>query len=395
MTAALIVDLVLVVLFAAAMISGWRQGAFSSGFAAVGVAAGLVVGLVAASFLVGVSDSTSMRLLLLLATVVLFVGAGNIVGATVGSALRDRLRSNTTRRFDSLIGSLLQLVMALVVVWLIAVPVAANAGGQLGGAIRGSRILTTMDSAAPQWVNKAPEHVARLIDVTGLPPMVSPFQQGGTEVDAPDHSIIDQGVVDAARLSVVHVLGDAESCRRRLSGSGFVSAPDYVITNAHVVAGTNSVELDTVLGLKRATVVLYDPEIDIAVLHAPDLGLAPLQIASGSAVSGQGAMAMGFPGNGPFTVTPVRVREKLNISGPDIYATGRTERQAYTLRGNIQQGNSGGPLLAESGEVLGVIFGTAVDGSETGYALTVKQVQDVVGDYVGLTEPVDTRTCVA
>lgn len=392
---ALIVDLALVLLFAAALAGGWRQGAFSSAFAAVGVAAGLVVGLGAAGLLVRVSDSASMRVLLLLATVVLFVGAGNIVGATVGSALRERLRSKATQRWDSAVGSLLQLLMAVVVVWLVAVPVAANVGGPLGSAIRGSRVLGAIDSAVPEWGNKAPEHIARLIDVTGLPPLVSPFQGGGAEVEEPDPTIVDQAVVDAVRPSVVHVLGDAESCRRRLSGSGFVSAPDYVITNAHVVAGTDTVELDTVLGLKRATVVLYDPEVDVAVLHVPDLGLEPLGTAPGAARSGDSAMVMGFPGNGPFTVSPVRVRERLNISGPDIYATGRTEREVFTLRGTIRQGNSGGPLVSASGEVLGVVFGTAVDGTDTGYALTIRQMDEVVGDYVGLTEPVDTLSCVA
>lgn len=392
---ALIVDLALVLLFAAALAGGWRQGAFSSAFAAAGVAAGFVVGLGAAGLLVRVSDSTSMRVLLLLATVVLFVGAGNIVGATVGSALRERLRSKATQRWDSAVGSLLQLLMAVVVVWLVAVPVAANVGGPLGSAIRGSRVLGAIDSAVPEWGNKAPEHIARLIDVTGLPPLVSPFQGGGAEVEEPDPAIIDQAVVDAVRPSVVHVLGDAESCRRRLSGSGFVSAPDYVITNAHVVAGTDTVELDTVLGLKRATVVLYDPEVDVAVLHVPDLGLEPLGTAPGTVRSGDSAMVMGFPGNGPFTVSPVRVRERLNISGPDIYATGRTDREAFTLRGTIRQGNSGGPLVSASGEVLGVVFGTAVDGTDTGYALTIRQMDEVVGDYVGLTEPVDTLSCVA
>lgn len=395
MTAALIIDLALVLLFASALVGGWRQGAFSAGFAALGVAAGLIVGLGVAGLLVRVSDSTSMRVLLLLATVVLFVGAGNIVGATAGSALRERLRSRSTQRWDSVVGSLLQLLMAVVVVWIVAVPVAANVGGPLGSAIRGSRVLSAIDSVVPEWGNRAPEHIARLIDVTGLPPLVSPFQGGGAEVEEPDPGIVDQGVVDAVRPSVVHVLGDAESCRRRLSGSGFVSAPDYVVTNAHVVAGTNAVELDTVLGLKQATVVLYDPEVDIAVLHVPNLGLEPMRSAPGSVRSGDSAMVMGFPESGPFTVSPVRVRERLNISGPDIYATGRTEREAFTLRGTIRQGNSGGPLVSGAGEVLGVVFGTAVDGSDTGYALTVRQMDEVVGDYVGLTEPVDTRSCVA
>lgn len=392
---ALIIDLALVVLFAAALAGGWRQGAFSAGFAAVGVTAGLVVGLGSAGLLMRVSESTNMRVLLLLATVVLFVGAGNIVGATVGSALREGLRSKATLRWDSLVGSLLQLLMAVVVMWLVAVPVAANVGGPFGSAIRSSRVLGAIDSAVPDWGNKLPTHIARLIDVTGLPPLVSPFQGDGAEVEEPDPSIVNQEVVEAVRPSVVHVLGDAESCRRRLSGSGFVSAPDYVVTNAHVVAGTETVQLDTVLGLKQASVVLYDPEVDIAVLHVPDLGLEPLRKAPGAARSGDSAMVMGFPGNGPFTVSPVRVRERLNISGPDIYATGRTEREAFTLRGSIRQGNSGGPLISGAGEVLGVVFGTAVDGSDTGYALTIPQMEEVVGDYVGLTKQVDTKGCVS
>jgi len=392
---ALIVDLVLVVLFGAALVGGWRQGAFSSALAVLGVVAGLVVGLGAAGLLVRVSDVASMRVLLLLATVVTFVGVGNIVGATVGAALRDRLRSKSTQAWDSALGALLQLIMAVVVAWVVAVPVAANVGGPLGSAVRGSRILGAIDSVMPEWGNKGPEHIARLIDVTGLPPLVSPFHGGGAEVEAPDPASIDEGVVEEVRSSIVHVVGDAESCRRRLSGSGFVSAPDYVVTNAHVVAGTETVELDTVLGLKRATVVLYDPEVDIAVLHVPNLGLEPLRSSPGTAKSGDDAMVMGFPGNGPFTVSPVRVRERLNISGPNIYATGRTEREAFTLRGSIRQGNSGGPLLSPAGEVLGVVFGTAVDGHETGYALTVRQMELVVGEYEGLTEPVDTQACVS
>ena len=392
---ALIVDFALVVLFGAALAGGWRQGAFSSAFAALGVVAGLVVGLGAAGLLVRVPDVTNMRVLLLLATVVTFVGVGNIVGATVGAAVRDRLRSKSTQAWDSAVGSLLQLFMAVVVAWVVAVPVAANAGEPLGSAVRGSRILGAVDSAVPEWGNKGPEYIARLIDVTGLPPLVSPFQGGGAEVEAPDPDSIDPGLVEDVRPSVVHVLGDAESCSRHLSGSGFVSAPDYVVTNAHVVAGTESVELDTVLGLKRATVVLYDPEVDIAVLHVPNLGLEPLPTAPGAAKSGDDAMVLGFPAGGPFAVSPVRVRERLNISGPDIYAAGRTEREAFTLRGSIRQGNSGGPLLSPTGEVLGVVFGTAVDGNETGYALTIRQMQQVVGEYEGLTEPVDTQACVA
>ena len=178
---ALIVDLVLVVLFGAAFAGGLRQGAFSSAFAVLGVVAGLVVGVGAAGLLVRVSDVASMRVLLLLATVVTFVGVGNIVGATVGAALRDRLRSKSTQAWDSALGALLQLIMAVVVAWVVAVPVAANVGGPLGSAVRGSRILGAIDSVVPEWGNKAPEHIARLIDAPTL--LLHPRQSVWARID--------------------------------------------------------------------------------------------------------------------------------------------------------------------------------------------------------------------
>ena len=223
--------------------------------------------------------------------------------------------------------------------------------------------------------------------------MVSPFEAKGVEVADPDPADVDPAVIEALRPSVVHVLGDAETCHRRLSGSGYVAAPDYVITNAHVVAGTNAVEVDTVLGVKEADVVLYNPEVDLAVLHVPSLGIAPLDSAKHQARSGDGAVLLGFPASGPFTATPARVRDKVTISGPNIYANGRTEREAYILRGQVRQGNSGGPLVTPDGKVVGVIFGTAVDGSNTGYALTFEQVNAVVGEVGRLTEIVDTQNC--
>ena len=128
----------------------------------------------------------------------------------------------------------------------------------------------------------------------------------------------DPELVRSIRPSIIHVLGDAEECSRRLLGSGFVVADDYVVTNAHVVAGTQTVRLDTKLGLKDATVVYYNPEVDIAVLRAPDLGIQPLPWAQQPAQTGDDAMVMGFPHSGPFNAEMARVRDRITIAGPDI-----------------------------------------------------------------------------
>ncbi|AWB83223.1 MarP family serine protease [Corynebacterium liangguodongii] len=389
MEPAIIVDAILAAALVAAWISGWRQGALGAILSMVGVLSGLIVGLAVAPALVNLSTQRAGKLAILLAVVVLFVSMGNFVGRIVGARVR---RGGV---FDSILGALVQAAAVALVLWFISLPLASTAPGKVGQGIRQSAILGVIDSLAPAPLESVPARLAALISESGLPPLVSPFATPvGQQVDAPSSAAIDAEVVAAVRPSVVHVMGEAGVCGRRLMGSGFVAAQDYVVTNAHVVAGTQTVSLDTVLGVKAAVVVYYNPDVDIAVLHSPGLGLDPIAAAEGELAAGDDAAVMGYPHSGPFEATPARVRSRITIAGPDIYATGRVEREAYTLRGTIRQGNSGGPLLTPRGEVAGVIFGASVDSEETGYALTWRQVAGVVGRFENLTAPVDTQACV-
>ena len=391
----LVIDVLLALAVVAAFISGWRQGALSAVLSAVGVVAGLVIGLALAPFALELSDSQTVRIVLLVALVVLFVGLGNLVGVTVGGNLRGRVRSRGRRVLDSVLGATFQSVAVAAVLWFISIPLAASVPGEIGDGIRSSRVFGTINAAAPEEASKLPARFAALLDESGLPPLVSPFSPGGAQVAAPDGSAVEPEVVEKLRPSVVHVMGDAETCRRRLMGTGFVIEDGYVLTNAHVVAGTERVALDTVVGVKPAQVVLFDPDTDIAVLRAEELGLPELRWSESELAVSDSAVVMGYPKSGPFEAAPVRIRGKLEIAGPDIYTTGRVEREAYTIRGNIRQGNSGGPLLTPSGEVAGMIFGASLDTSETGYALTAHQVQQRVGDVRSLTRPADTQACVS
>ena len=392
----LVVDVLLALAVVAAFVGGWRQGAFSAVISAVGIVAGLIVGLALAPFLLDLTDSQSVRIMLLLAVVVLFVGLGNLLGVTLGANMRGRVRSRLSRFVDSVLGAVFQPVAFTLVVWFISIPLAAAVPGELGDGIRNSRILGAVHNAAPDGAGKLPAKFAALLDESGLPPLVSPFQSPhGSNVDAPDEAALRPEVVEAVRPSVVHVMGDSETCRRRLMGSGFVVEDGYVLTNAHVVAGTERVSLDTVVGVKPADVVFYDPDTDIAVLRAEGLGLPALPWSDTVLASGDDAVVMGYPHSGPFEAAPARIRGQLTIAGPDIYTTGRVEREAYTVRGDIRQGNSGGPLLTPAGEVAGMIFGASLDASETGYALTARQVQQRVGDVTTLSGVVDTQSCVS
>ena len=168
------------------------------------------------------------------------------------------------------------------------------------------------------------------------------------------------------------------------------------MTNAHVVAGADSVTAEASGNPYDAAVVSYDPTVDVAILSVPNLPPGPLAFANGPATSGTEAVLMGYPGGGGFVATPARIRELIQLSGPDLYRKATVTREVYTVRAStiVDQGNSGGPLIDSSGQVLGVVFGAAVDDKDTGFVLTAKQVAAQLA-HIGDTAPVATEECVS
>ncbi len=217
------------------------------------------------------------------------------------------------------------------------------------------------------------------------PPVVS--------VERPDESLASGAVVANAAHSVVKVRGIADSCLKILEGSGFVVAPNRVMTNAHVVAGADAVAVSVDGQEHDARVVSFDPNADISMLDVPDLQAPPLDFAHDIVLTGTDAVVLGYPGGGPFVAHPARIREILELNGPDIYRTTTVRREVYTIRGEVGQGDSGGPLIDRDGRVLGMNFGVAVDDPETGFVLTTKQVYPHAVN-PGATEPVPTGECV-
>jgi S1-C subfamily serine protease len=191
----------------------------------------------------------------------------------------------------------------------------------------------------------------------------------------------------------VKVRGDAPSCNEQIEGSGFVYAPHYVLTNAHVVAGvTEGPTVSRGLHTWSAQVVLYDPKTDLAVLYVPGLNAPPLSFAAQAKI-GANAIVAGFPENGHFTVVAARVGRIEEAESPDIYQTDTVTRQIYSIRALVQPGNSGGPLLATNGQVYGVVFAAATSVTDTGYALTAAQVQADADAGQGRTAGVSTQGC--
>ena len=396
MDPAWIVDGFIVVAVLAAMTSGWRQGGLASLLSAVGILAGFIIGLGVAPLVLQITDQVGIRFLLALGMLILLIGLGQLLGSALGHAIRDRMKTKSGQRVDSSFGAILMSVFSLVLIWLIATPMATSLSNSVGKGVRESAILREVNKVMPDELTQLPRSISGMLNDSGLPPVMMPWEDGSSvDVEAPDIEVADQAMVQDIRPSVVHVIADADGCRRRMMGSGFVTADNYVVTNAHVVAGTQTAYVDTVVGIKEARVVYYNPEGDIAVLRAENLGLEPLEWADSPAYTGDDAVVMGFPHSGPFTANAARIRERVNIAGPDIYSNSRVERESYILRGTVVQGNSGGPLISSDGTVLGLIFGASVDDTDTGYAITAEEVRAHVGDVTRFENSVDTQECVA
>ena len=138
--------------------------------------------------------------------------------------------------------------------------------------------------------------------------------------------------------------------------------------------------------------VLFNPARDIAVLYVPTLQ-APILKFDYTAESQDDAIIAGFPKDKGFTARPARIRVQQPATAPDIYHRQEVEREVYAIRGVVQPGNSGGPLLTPTGQVYGVIFAAATDQEDTGYALTAKEVAPDAEAGRTATARVDTQEC--
>jgi S1-C subfamily serine protease len=213
-------------------------------------------------------------------------------------------------------------------------------------------------------------------------------------VPAPDPAVLNSPGEQAADSRVVKILGTAPACGRDIQGSGFVYAPQHVITNAHVVAGvTRGQTVTTADGVTyRARVVFYDPRTDIAVLDVPGLNLAPLRFST-HAHPGDDAVVAGYPLDHSLTAVPARIGQVFQGESPDIYRSGQIVRKIYQIRGDFAPGNSGGPLLSPGGTVDGVVLAGAVGAPDTAFALTASEVQADANAGANKTAPVSTQGC--
>ncbi len=389
------VDLVLIALIIMFAVNGYRQGFLVGGLSFCGFFGGALVGLQVAPWLVEVVDSAFARVVVSLALVFGLALLGQAAAAWAGARLRGAITNEHGRKIDDFGGIVVSVVALLLVAWMVAGPLASSSMPSLSKSVRNSVILHGVDAVMPDGARVLYNRLQDTIAGGEFPNVFGDLTPTrAREVPAPDPALVGSPAVAVARNSVVKVTGHARSCGRRIEGSGFVFAPQHVMTNAHVVAGTQGALTVEVNDESRSgSVVYYDPNRDLAVLYVPNLSAPPMVWSNALAETGADAIVVGYPLDGPFTPVSARIRDVSNVKGPNIYEDETVIREVYTLRATVLSGNSGGPLIDTSGQLLGVVFAAALDDPETGFALTQNEARPVADAAAALQDPVGTGRC--
>jgi S1-C subfamily serine protease len=386
-------DIILVVSVVVYGLAGYQQGFLVGSTSTFGLLLGGFAGVrVAPMLLDGFAPGLSISIAALV-VVLACAFLGQAAGSFLGSQLRARVTWQPARVIDALSGAALSVVAMLLIAWVLGVAASGAQLRTLNQEVRSSVILGAVDQALPGGSDRVLAAFNALVDSSRFPRYLEPFApERIKKVPPPTSGVISRRAILADQASVVKILGSASSCARTLEGSGFVFSNGRVMTNAHVVAGVS----DPVVRISDtdypANVVFYDPDIDVAVLSVPDLD-APSLAFDQSAKSGQQAAALGYPENGPYLASPVRIREERTLRSPNIYGDETVYRDTYSLYAQVRPGNSGGPLVNVKGDVVGVIFAASVTDSKTGYALTASQVAEAAQAGAKAKTAVDTGDC--
>lgn len=388
-----ILDWILVVLVCAYALSGYWQGFITGAAATVGLLLGGAVGIWVAPSLFGEASPAIWVSLGALFLVILAATVGQALFQYVGAQLRARISWQPARALDAIGGAALSAVAVLLVAWVLGVAVSGSRFGDVTTQVRTSKVLSAVDRVLPADSVAQLARFNNIVGATFFPRYLEPFApERIVEVRRPPAGMTDDPQVAAAEPAVLKIHGTNE-CGRGVEGSGFFYANDRLMTNAHVVAGVDEPQIIFGDDVVEGRVVHYDPALDLAVIAVDDQGREPLRFDL-SARQGQAVAVLGYPQDGPYDVRPGRIRDEHRLRSPDIYGRGSVLRDAYSLRSLIRPGNSGGPVVDSSGEVVGIVFAASVTDDETGYAITAEQAKQAAGQGLVGEDPVETGDCV-
>lgn len=389
-----LVDVVVIGIAVLAILRGWRRGllgqVFELGGGFLGLVAGIVFGPRIARYF---TDQPGLRgVLISLLVVFVCLSVGQTIGFMVGHRFGRATHQVGLKGVDSGLGSAFGLLVWILAFWLVGSLLTRGPSPELARALQRSATLRITHDLLPEPPDVL-AHLQQYLDTSGFPQVFAGLPRTTNPVDLPSQREARQAI-RAAQNATVRVVVPA--CGGTQLGSGWISSPNTVVTNAHVVAGGSEIRIQQPAGPETVgRVVVFDPEIDVAVVHVQGLTAGPLQLQQSIQERGTPGATLGYPGhlNGQFRGNRAAVQATYQATGRDIYGRGLVNRQVYELRSPVRQGDSGGPFVLPDGQVAGVVFAASTTDRSTGYALTGEQVSQQVQRGAGRTEPADTGPC--
>ncbi|WP_425862974.1 MarP family serine protease [Arthrobacter sp. TWP1-1] len=362
---------------------------------ALGGLAGFIAGAVgaffAAPFVSQLAPSPGWRTVMVIGATVLLIAIGHGVGMKLGRAIGRHVKSDSIRSVNRILGGVLNVAVGALVISMLSFGVSNLGIPVVAKALSDSQVISRIDDWTPKPVKEAVAQVRSLVLDEGIPALLNP-DGPNVEVAAPNADT-NTDAWNAAAESVMKISGTAFQCGQNQTGTGFVISPGRVLTNAHVVAGVSMPVVQTQKqGALPARVVYFDASHDMAILAVDSLEAQPL--ATAATVPGNTVTAFaGYPLGGPLQVRAATVLSSAPMMVPDVTDGATTLLDVYQLAGNVQSGNSGGPLLDSDGDVVGVIFAKATSTNNVGFALTMEEVNPVIAAAPHLSSAVPSGSC--
>lgn len=163
-------------------------------------------------------------------------------------------------------------------------------------------------------------------------------------------------------------------------GSGFAIGSNTVVTNAHVIGNRNDIKVKTYSGEEyKASIFLFNEALDMAILSVENAEFTPLEVGDCENIKvGEDIYAIGAPRSLDYTLTKGVISSKSRTIGFNKY---------IQIDAAINSGNSGGPLLNNAGQVIGVNSMKISDAEGIGLAIPISSVTSFMeGNDVTLTE---------
>ena len=386
-------DVLAVVLIVVAVLLGMRSGALPQLLGLAGAAVAALTGLAILPTVTPILDDLPavVRAVVVLSVLLGLVGIGEAFGAMFGRQASQALGTGLLGAFDRVMGAFVGAAQAVLILWLAGGVIASGPFPNLAQLAQRSTALRVVDGFLPPPTEIVLE-LGQILDDSGLPNVFIGLEQlPAPDIDLPSDDLA-AAIGERAAPSVLRVVADG--CGQRASGTSFVVAPEFLVTNAHVIVGARTVIVQTSEASFEATPVLLDLDLDIALLFADGVEAPSLTFAADEPRRGDVGATIGYPGGENATVEPATVAATYFATGLDVTRENRATRRILELRARVEPGDSGGPFLLEDGTVGGVVFAESRVDPRVGYALSPSEVVDRIAPAIGRTDAVSAGPCV-